>query len=167
MLDSNTLRNIIKEIFNLDDSYIIPITTNWFIPDVDFSNDNAIYIGYRIISSHKVSAENEYNKTNKSYIRTTFRLTFVGNNAEKYASQIHFWDDMKDIRKIFEKYKVQIDYDDIHSFSYPVKNQKFEMSWIFDMVAKTDYQEDLKLVKDERKLLSGNKKKSLLPFKKK
>ncbi len=166
MLDSNTLHNIIKEIFNLDDSYIIPINTNWFIPDVDFSNDNGIYIGYRIISSRKVSAENEYNKTNKSYIRTAFRLAFIGINAEKYASQIHFWDDMKDIRKIFEKYKVKIDYDDIQSFTYPAKNQKFEMAWVFDMVAKTDYQEDLKLVKEDRKLFS-NKKKRLLLFKKK
>lgn len=32
MLDTNTLHNIIKEIFKLDDSYIIPINSNWFIP---------------------------------------------------------------------------------------------------------------------------------------
>lgn len=31
MLDTNTLHNIIKEIFKLDDSYIIPINSNWFI----------------------------------------------------------------------------------------------------------------------------------------
>lgn len=167
MLDTNTLHNIIKEIFNLDDSYIIPINTNWWLPDSDFSDDNAIYIGYRIISSHKVSADNPINKTNKSYIKTSFRLSFVGVNAEKYASQIHFWDDMKDVQKIFEKYKVQVDYDDIHSYTYPVKNQKFDMAWIFDMYASTDYQEDLKSVKAERKLLSGDKKKRLLLFKKK
>ena len=36
MLDTDSLHNIIKEVFNLDDSYIIPITSNWFIPDSEF-----------------------------------------------------------------------------------------------------------------------------------
>ncbi len=167
MLDSNTLRNIIKEIFNLDDSYIIPITTNWFIPDSDFLDTEATYIGYRIISSKKSSGRNQNNKTNQSYIRTCFRLSFVGVNAEKYASQILFWEDMKDIQKIFDKYKVQIVHDDITSFTYPLKNSLWGiMAWVFDMYARTDYKEDFKLVNAERKLLSSGKKKRLLLFKK-
>ncbi|MCR5614088.1 hypothetical protein [Treponema sp.] len=125
MLDTNTLRNIIKEIYELDDSCIRPITSNWFIPDYDITDHNAINIGYRIISSNKISADNPYNKSKKSYIKTRFRLAFLGLNAEKYASQLHFWADMKDIQKIFTKYKVYLDYNDIESFTYPVKNPNF------------------------------------------
>lgn len=55
MLNSNTLCNIIKEVFKLDDSHIIPITSNWFIPDSDYLDKESIYIGYRIISSKKNS----------------------------------------------------------------------------------------------------------------
>ena len=70
MLDSNTLCNIIKEVFKLDDSHIIPITSNWFIPDSDFLDKESIYIGYRIISSKKIPAEKQYNKTKKDCIKT-------------------------------------------------------------------------------------------------
>ena len=165
MLDSNKLKKIIKEIYNLDDKYIIPITTNWFLPDSDFSDKESIYIGYRIISSKKVSANNKYNKYKVDYIKTSIRLTFVGINAEKYASEIHFWDDMKDVKKIFEKYKVQMDFNDIQSFTYPIRNEiECDMVWVFDMCVKTDYQEDLKLIKAERKLLCNDKKKRLLLF---
>lgn len=38
------------------------------------------------------------------------------------------------------------------------------MAWIIDICVKTDYQEDLKLIKAERKLLCNDKKKRLLLF---
>lgn len=168
MLDSNTLCNIIKEVFKLDDSHIIPITSNWFIPDSDFLDKESIYIGYRIISSKKIPAEKQYNKTKKDCIKTSIRITFVGSNAEKYASQIHFWNDMKDVKKVFEKYKVQMDFNDIQSFTYPIRKEtECDMAWVFDMYAYTDYQEDLKIIKAERKLLCNDKKKRQLIIKKK
>ena len=68
-------------------------------------------------------------------------------------------------KKIFAKYKVQINYEDLTSFTYPVRNPNFNMAWVFDMSVKSDYQEDLKLVKAERKLIT-DKKKRLLLFKK-
>ena len=165
MLDTDSLHNIIKEVFNLDDSYIIPITSNWFIPDSEFLDKESLYIGYRIIANRKASSNNPHNESKKSYIKTSFRLSFIGANAEKYASQINFWEDMKDIQKIFAKYKVQINYEDLTSFTYPVRNPNFNMAWVFDMSVKSDYQDDLKLVKAERKLIT-DKKKRLLLFKK-
>lgn len=165
MLDSSTLRNIIKEIFNLDDSYIIPITSNWFIPDSEFLDKDTLYIGYRIISSRKASVKNPCNESKKSYIKTSFRLSLIGANAEKIASQINFWEDINDIQKIFNKYKVQMNYEELTSFTYPVRNSNFDVAWVFDMSVKSDYQEDLKLVKAERKLIT-DKKKRLLLFKK-
>ena len=32
----------------------------------------------------------------------------VSGSFRKYVSQIHFWDDMKDAKKVFEKYKVHV-----------------------------------------------------------
>ncbi len=67
--------------------------------------------------------------------------------------------------KIFEKYKVQMDFNDIQSFTYPMRNEfECDMAWVFDICVKTDYQEDLKLIKAERKLLCNDKKKRLLLF---
>lgn len=65
MLNSNTLCNIIKEVFKLDDSHIIPITSNWFIPDSDFLDKESIYIGYRIISSKKFLLKSNITKLKK------------------------------------------------------------------------------------------------------
>lgn len=72
MLDTDSLHNIIKEVFNLDDSYIIPITSNWFIPDSEFLDKESLYIGYRIIANRKASANNPHNESKKSYIKTSF-----------------------------------------------------------------------------------------------
>lgn len=47
--------------------------------------------------------------------------------------------------KIIEKYKVQMDFNDIQSFTYPIRNEfECDMAWIIDICVKTDYQEDLK-----------------------
>ena len=35
---------------------------------------------------------------------------------------------MKDIQKIFAKYKVQINYEELTSFTYPVRNPNFNMA---------------------------------------
>ena len=35
MLDATSLRKVLKEIFGIEDKYLVPISTNWFVPTVD------------------------------------------------------------------------------------------------------------------------------------
>ena len=161
MLDTATLRQIIKEIYNLDDDCIKAITTNWFLPEI--TNDiPEIIVGYRILSKKKICAENSFNKEQKDCIRSSFRLTFVGENAEQFADQIHFWQDNKDVMKIFDKYKIKLNSYDMTAFTYPIKAGKCEMAWIWDMSANSDYHSDLKLSKANRKSLKATIR-SLIP----
>ena len=52
-----------------------------------------------------------------------------------------------------------MDFNDIQSFTYPIRKEtECDMAWVFDMYAYTDYQEDLKIIKAERKLLCNDKK---------
>ena len=161
MLDTATLRQIIKEIYNLDDDCIKAITTNWFLPEI--TNDiPEIIIGYRILSKRKINAEDSFNKEKKDCIKSSFRIVFVGENAEQFADQLHFWQDNKEVLKIFDKYKVKINFNDMTAFTYPIKAGNCEMAWIFDMSARSDYHSDLKLAKANRKSLKATIR-SLIP----
>ena len=146
MLDSNTLRQIIKEIYQFDDDFIVPITTNWFVPDINLNEKPGTYIGYRILSKKNYFAANKEDE-----LKVSFRLTFIGENAEQMADKVHFWKDMKEVKKIFEKYKVQMDYSDLVAFTYPEKQNKSEMSWILDMSCYSDYGQDLKQINSNSK----------------
>ena len=50
MLDSKSLRDILKEIYGIEDKYLVPISTNWFIPTTDPEDKVGTWIGYRILS---------------------------------------------------------------------------------------------------------------------
>lgn len=153
MLDSKTLRQIIKEIYQLDDDFIVPISSNWFVPEVKLDEKPGTYIGYRIVSK-----KNYFSTSEADELKVSFRLTFIGENAEKLADNVHFWKDMKEVQKVFLKYKIQLNYSDCVSFTYPLKNDKSEMSWIIDMSCYSDYIQDLKLIKSDTKRLSILKK---------
>lgn len=153
MLDSKTLRQIIKEIFQFDDDFIVPISSNWFLPDINLDENPGTYIGYRILSKKKYSSENKEDE-----LKVSFRLTFVGENAEQMADRVHFWKDMKEVQKVFSTYKIQFNYSDLVSFTYPVRNNNCEMSWILDMSCYSDYLQDLKLINSDNKRLSVFKK---------
>lgn len=152
MLDSKTLRLIIKSIFNIDDDYIVPITSNWFVPDVNLDTNPGTYIGYRIISKRIVHTESSNNNLKIDSIKVFFRLTFIGSNAEQLADQIYFWQDQKTVKKVFDSYKLRFNYSQIDSYSYPIKSRNFEMSWVFDLSVFSDYLEDLKLQYPNKRL---------------
>lgn len=153
MLDSKTLRQIIKEIFQFDDDFIVPISSNWFLPDINLDENPGTYIGYRILSKKNYSSDNKEDE-----LKVSFRLTFVGENAEQMADRVHFWKDMKEVQKVFSKYKIQFNYSDLVSFTYPVRYNNCEMSWILDMSCYSDYLQDLKLINSDNKRLSVFKK---------
>ena len=153
MLNSKILRQLIKDIYNLDDDFIVPISSNWFIPEINLDEKPGTYIGYRIISKRNCYAETLNNKHKKDYIKTGFRLCFVGPESEALKEQVHFWKDNQNVNKLFSFHKLVLNYTDMTSFTYPVRNEKGyqEMAWIIDMSCNSDYFQDLKQINSDSK----------------
>lgn len=146
MLDSESLRSVLKEIFGIDDKYLVPISTNWFVPTVDPEDKKGSWIGYRIQSKKPYVRAYQAGKVIQKPIKVSFRLSFVGPEAERLADQVLLWEDRTDVRQAFEKVKAQVNYDDRASFTYPVRNGGFNDSlcWIVDLSAQTFYEVDTK-----------------------
>jgi len=160
MLNSKLLKQLLKDVYNLDDDFILPISTNWFVPDVNLIDKPGTYIGYRILAKKNHYAEAQDNKRRKDYIRVSFRLCFVGPNAEDLAEQVHFWKDNYNVQNFFSSHKLILNYTDMTSFTYPVskENQSNEMAWIIDMSCNSDYFQDLKQITSDIKKISVFKK---------
>ena len=148
MLDAKILRDTLKEIFGIEDRYLVPISTNWFLPTVDPEDKVHTWIGYRILSKKPYVRAVQYGSDMTKPVKVSFRLTFVGPQAEELADQILLWEDRTDVIKAFEKSQSQINYTDRTSFTYPVRNGGYndDMAWIVDMSAQTSYIVDTKQV---------------------
>ena len=146
MLDSEALRSVLKEVFGIDDKHLVPISTNWFVPTVDPEDKKGSWIGYRIMSKKPYVRAFQTGKIIQKPIKVSFRLSFVGPEAERLADQVLLWEDRTDVRQAFEKVKTQINYEDRTSFTYPVRNGGFNDSqcWIVDLSAQTFYEVDTK-----------------------
>lgn len=146
MLDANSLRTVLKEIFGIDDKHLVPISTNWFVPTVDPSDKKGTWIGYRILSKKPTLRAYQSGTVMVKPIKVSFRMSFIGIQAEELADQILLWEDRTDVTKAFESVKAQINYQDRQAFSYPVRNGGFndELCWIVDLSAQTFYEVDTK-----------------------
>lgn len=146
MLDSKSLRDILKEIYGVEDRYLVPISTNWFIPTIDPEDKIGTWIGYRILSKKPYLRAYQIGLCYSVPLKVNFRLSFVGPQAEELADQTMIWENRTDVIKAFEKVQAQINYIDRTSFTYPVRNGGFNdsLSWIVDMSAQTTYDIDTK-----------------------
>lgn len=146
MLDTASLRDILKIIYEVDDKYLVPISTNWFVPTVDPEDKIGTWIGYRIISKKGYTRAYQNGKHMVQPIKVAFRLTFVGPQAEELCDSTLLWDVRTDVIEAFEKYQAQINYTERSAFTYPTRNAGFNdcMSWIVDMSAQTFYEIDTK-----------------------
>lgn len=146
MLDSKSLRDILKEIYGVEDKYLVPISTNWFIPTIDPEDKIGTWIGYRILSKKPYTRAYQIGLCYSVPLKVNFRLSFVGPQAEELADQTMIWENRTDVIKAFEKVQAQINYIDRTSFTYPVRNGGFNdsLSWIVDMSAQTTYDIDTK-----------------------
>lgn len=146
MLNATTLRSVLKEIFGIEDKYLVPISTNWFLPTVDPEDKVGTWIGYRIQSKKPTMRAYQQGIMYEKPIKVNFRLSFVGRQAEELADQVLMWEDRKDVTTAFESVKAQINYVDRRSFSYPIRNGGFndELCWIVDLSAQTFYEVDTK-----------------------
>lgn len=146
MLDAVSLRRVLKEIYGIEDKYLVPISTNWFLPTTDPEDKVHSWIGYRIISKKPVQRLYQNGLYVVKPIKVSFRITFVGPQAEELADQCLAWEDRTDVTSAFEKEKAQINYVDRTSFTYPVRNGGYNdaLAWIVDMSAQTFYEIDTK-----------------------
>lgn len=129
MMTETNLKEILKALFSIDDEHLLPITTNWFIPEIKPGmNDDTI--GYRV-QSKSLREDN-----GKKYLKANFRLSFVGEHAEELSQEVLLWQCNEKTNSLFEKYNIQIDYPGIVVFSYPVKEGN-KIAWIVDLSAKS------------------------------
>ena len=148
MLNAKILRATLKEIFGIEDKYLVPISTNWFLPTTDPEDKVNTWIGYRIINKKPYVRAAQYGRDMVKPIKVTFRITFVGPLAEELADQVLLWEDRTDVTEAFEKSQTQINYTDRTSFTYPVRNGGYndDLAWIVDLSAQTSYSVDTKQV---------------------
>lgn len=146
MLDASSLRSILKDIYGVEDKYLVPISTNWFIPTTDPGDKIGTWIGYRIISKKPVLRAYQSGRNMVKSIKVSFRITFVGPRAEELADQVLLWEDRTDVTEAFAKQRAEVNYTDRTSFTYPVRNGGFNdsMAWIVDLTAQTFYEVDTK-----------------------
>lgn len=146
MLKAESLRQVLKEIFDIEDKYLVPISTNWFLPTVDPEDKVGTWIGYRILSKKPVTRAFQQGVMYEKPVKVSFRLSFVGRQAEDLCDQVLLWEDRKDVTDAFAKHKAQVNYNDRQSFSYPVRNGGFndDLCWIVDLSAQTFYEVDTK-----------------------
>ena len=146
MLNAESLRKVLKDIFGIEDKYLVPISTNWFLPTTDPEDKTGTWIGYRIQSKRSIIRAYQYGVMYEKPIKVSFRLSFVGRQAEELADQVLLWEDRKDVTEAFESVKAQINYMDRQAFSYPIRNGGFndELCWIVDLTAQTFYEVDTK-----------------------
>lgn len=144
MISMEILRNSLKELFGIEDKYLIPLNEGWFVPTVDKDEKVGTWIGYRINSIRPYTRAYVSSKTFVKPIQCRFRLTFVGPQAEELASQTLFWEDRDDVKDIMEKNGIQINYNEREIYTYPVKNQGFNdmLAWIVDFTVQTTYEAD-------------------------
>ena len=95
MMTETNLKEILKTLFSIDDEHVLPITTNWFVPEIK-SGTNEDTIGYRV-QSKSIREEK-----GRKYFRTNFRLSFVGEHAEELSQEVLLW-------QCDKKYNVHID----------------------------------------------------------
>ena len=148
MLNAQILRDTLKEIFGIDDKYLVPISTNWFLPTTDPEDKVHTWIGYRIINKKPYVRAFRGGTTISKPLKVAFRITFVGPQAEELAAQLLLWEDRTDVTEEFEKSQTQINYNDRVSFTYPVRNGGYndDLAWIVDLSAQTSYDVDTKQV---------------------
>lgn len=147
MIDSTSLRATLKKIYGVEDKYLVPLDEGWYVPTYDKENKIGTWIGYRILS--KTVTNRAYKANGNSWVRpikVSFRVSFIGPQAEELADQTLLWEDRKDVREAMTAMNAQVDYDKRVSYSYPVKNGGLNdnLCWCVDFVAHTFYSHEIK-----------------------
>lgn len=146
MLKTKSLRKVLQDIFGIDNQHLVPLDEGWYVPTYDKADKVGTWIGYRIMSKkpnvRTFTGRNADGPSKIKSIKVTFRISFIGPQAEDLCDQTLMWDDRKDVQQAFENCQAQINYVDRQTFSYPVKNGGLNdnLCWIADFSAMTFYE---------------------------
>lgn len=141
MINSQTLRQALKDIYGVEDKYLVPMDTGWYVPTFDTNDKVGTWIGYRILSvKPNVRAGYQGDAYCKS-IKCRFRLSFVGKQAEELAMQTLAFDDRKDVIEAFEKCQTQLNYIARELLTYPIRESGLNDSlcWFVDFDCQSFY----------------------------
>lgn len=141
MLDSNALRAALKEIYGIEDKYLVPLDSHWYVPTYDKNERVGTWIGYRIL---EVKPNVRAGYTGVSYeksVKLRFRLSFIGKQAEELALQTLLFDDRIDVQKIFAQSYTQLNYISREIMTYPVKEGGLNtnLCWFTDIDCQSFY----------------------------
>lgn len=146
MINMTTLRSILKRIYGVQDKYLIPLNESWFVPTMDDNDKTGTWIGYKVLNKVRYARAGQSNGNMCVEERITFRLTFVGANAEELADQTMLWENRSDVTDAFTDIgNAEINYDNRSIYTYPVRNKGLndKLCWIVDMKCQTVYTEDM------------------------
>lgn len=141
MLNSTTLRAALKEIFGIADKYLVPMDEGWYVPTYDSTDHISTWVGYRILSKRPNERTFRQDKVFARPMQISFRISFVGPQAEELCDQTILWDDRDDVQQTFEKSQTQLNYKKRQIFSYPIKNGGLNdnLCWCVDFDAQSFY----------------------------
>lgn len=143
MINSATLHKLLKEIYGVDDKYIIPLNESEWVPTV---KDDTVetWLGYRMLSIQPYARAYTEDHYVVIPIASEFRVTFIGEQAEEFACHTMFWDIRRDVVKAFEKYQIQLNYKGRKIYTRPVKEEGLDdrMCWVVEFSCQTYYVED-------------------------
>lgn len=146
MLDSKALRKALKDIYGVEDRYLVPMDEGWYVPTYDPKNVIGTWIGYRILEV-KPNLRTGYTGTsyNKS-VKIRFRLSFIGKQAEELALQTLLFDDREDVVTAFEVSQTQLNYVSREILTYPVREGGLNdnLVWFTDIDCQSFYAADVK-----------------------
>lgn len=145
MLNTATLRDVLKEIFGVEDKYLLPLTDDQFVPTLDPKDKIGTWIGYMMLYKEPYARGFQAEPNAYMPISTKFRITFVGPQAEEFADSTLFWDMRTDVINAFERAETQLNYMQRQVYTYPVQNKGFNdrLCWIVDMKAQTVIELDM------------------------
>ena len=144
MINSKTLRQTLKDIYGIEDKYLVPMDNGWYVPTYDKNDKVGTWIGYRILSI-KPNLRAGYAGTSYSKsIKCRFRLSFIGKQAEELALQTLLFDDRLDVVEAFEKCQTQLNYTSRELLTYPIREGGLNDSlcWFVDFDCQSFYSAD-------------------------
>jgi hypothetical protein len=146
LINSTTLRKALKDIYGIEDKYLVPLDSGWYVPTYDPNDKVGTWIGYRILSiKPNVRAGYQGTAYSKS-IKCRFRLSFVGKQAEDLALQTLLFDERTDVVKAFEECQTQLNYISREILTYPIREGGLNDSlcWFVDIECQSFYEAEWK-----------------------
>lgn len=122
--------------------YVIPLQGNWFVPTIDKESEHSTWCGFVILSTTPRIRAVQNGKIVQKSVKTRFRLSFIGPQAEEMANQTLLWDERIDVRDIFVNLcTAQLCYDErsIYTKIYEQEGQNSTLVWVVDMAAMSFY----------------------------